>query len=303
MTAVLPFNYMPQTNAAGTFNILSGGYVQGVAIDEPAVRFQLAGGVLANSETLPMWPGVLISETTGPNTGTNPPDYTQGGLITRATTISSTGAAGAATGISVANQAYGMAISPQSNVPLAGSGMQVNFFRFGSLARIPVAVSTALASLEGGAISQQVSWDFVNQQLIPYQAAYASASVQSATYTSATGVLAVTFASAPAGSSPTVGATFSISGMTTSAGSAASVNGDFALVSSGSAGAVLNFNVGSGLGTITINSATGTLAAGGGALPCKVLEVLIGNSMTVSYASSTGYATWNYTGNLALILI
>lgn len=302
MSVNLAFNYMQQTVAGGLFNTTSSGGWQGMFVDDPAIRYQLAGGVLGSSETLPMWGGVGISQTTVPNTGTNPPDSTQGGIITRATVISSTGAAGALTGFSVFNQAYGMAITPQSPVPLAASGMQVNFFRLGSNARIYVAASPALSADEGNPVSQQVSWDFVGQQLIPYQAAYTSASVQSATYTSATGVLAVTFASAPAGATPTVGATFSISGMTTSAGSAALVNGDFPLVSSGSAGAVLNFNIGSGLGTITINSSTGTLAAGGGALPVNLLE-FVSNSPTVVYSAATGFATWNYSGTVALIEI
>ena len=303
MVASIQFNYLAQTTAAGTFVAQSVGYVQGVFLDDPAIRYQMAGGVLAQTETLPMWGGVAISETVIPNTGTNPPDASQGGLISRATTISTTGATGAITGFSVFNQAYGMTITPQSTVPLAASGMQVNFFRLGSNARIVVACSSALASLEGSPITQQVSWDFVNQQLIPYQAAYNSASVQSATYTSSTGILAVTFASAPAGTSPTVGAYFSISGFTTSAGSASNVNGDFPLVSSSGSGTVLNLQAVAGLGTITITSATGTLAAGGGALPCKVIEILVGNSMAVSYSTSTGYATWNYSGNVAVIQI
>ena len=300
MTASIPFNYMTTTNGAGAFNTVSTGYVQGFFLDDPATRNELASGVLSTSETIPMWGGVAINETVTPNTGTNPPDGTQGGIISRATNVTAN-ASGSVTGFSVFNQAYGMAITAQSPVPLAASGMQVNFFRLGSGARIVVAASSALTS--GGTINAQVSWDFVNQQLIPYQAAYTSASVQSATYTSGTGVLAVTFASAPAGASPTVGAYFSISGMTTSAGNASLVNGDFALVSSGSAGAVLNFNIGAGLGTITINSGTGTLAAGGGALNVKVLELLTTNAMTVVYNATTGFTTWNYNGSVAVILI
>jgi hypothetical protein len=97
--------------------------------------------------------------------------------------------------------------------------------------------------------------------------AYASASVLSATYTSATGILSMTFATAPLGSSPPASAidTFvTTSGFTTSAGSASNVNGLFPILSTASAGTVLNVLAASGLGTITINSGTGTLAAGGG---------------------------------------
>src|SRR6516164_9655521 len=119
MTATLNANYMPTTTAVGTFNVTSVGYVQGEFIDDPAIRYQLAGGVLSQSETLPMWGGVGINETTTPNTGANPPDGTQGGIISRATSVTA-GAAGQLTGFSVFNQAYGMVITAQSPVPLAG---------------------------------------------------------------------------------------------------------------------------------------------------------------------------------------
>ena len=51
----LSINPMQTTNALGGFSISSTGYVQGEAIDEPAVRYQLAGGVIATSETLPLF--------------------------------------------------------------------------------------------------------------------------------------------------------------------------------------------------------------------------------------------------------
>ena len=303
MVANLAFNYMSQTNGAGAFNVSSVGYVQGLAIEDPVSRYSLAGGVLSQSETLPMWGGVGINEVTLPNTGTNAPDSTQGGVISRATNISTTGAAASLTGFSAFNQAYGMAITPQSPVPLAGSGMQVNFYRLGSGVRIPVAAASTLA-LSGNPVTQQVSWDFVNQQLIPYVAAYASASVQSAIYTSSTGVIALTFATAPLGAgigSSANGVYLSISGL---AGTGVTpLNGDWPITGTASSGTVVSVQGPAGLGALTITGSTGTLAAGGGALPVKVLELLTGNSLVVSYSSTTGYATWNYTGSVAVILI
>jgi hypothetical protein len=130
--------------------------------------------------------------------------------------------------------------------------------------------------------------------------------VQSATYTSATGILSLTFASAPFGAgigSTANGVYISISGLTTSAGSASVVNGNFPITSTGTSGTVINVQAAVGQGTITINGATGTLAAGGGALPCKLLEVLSTNCMTVTYNSTTGVATWNYNGAIAVIII
>ena len=35
----------------------------------------------------------------------------------------------------------------------------------------------------------------------------------------------------------------------------------------------------------------------------RVLDVLVGNSMTVNYNSVTGFATWNRSGTIAIILI
>jgi hypothetical protein len=302
MTASIPFNYMQQTVAAGTFNILSTGYIQGMFLDDPTIRYQLAGGVLASTETLPMWGGVGLSETSLPNGGSNPPDGTQGGLISRATAISGSGAAGALTGFSVFNQAYGMVITPQSPVPQAASGMQVEFFRLGSNARIVVAASTALSAVSGNPITQQVSWDFVNQQLIPYIPAYSQATATAVAYNSSTGVLALTFASAPFGASyNSPGAVVSISGTVGTGSGVSQLNGTFAVISTASSGTVVNLQAPTGL---TASGLSGSvLAAGGGALPVKVLEYLSNNCMTVVYNAATGYTTWYVNGSAAVIQI
>ena len=42
---------------------------------------------------------------------------------------------------------------------------------------------------------------------------------------------------------------------------------------------------------------------GGGILPVRVLEVQVGNSMTVNYDPVTGFATWNRSGSCAVIQI
>lgn len=306
MSAIINNNYMNTTNAQGTFNISSTGFVQGMFMDDPATRNELAGGVLATTETLPMWGGVGINETINPNGTGLVPAGNLGGFITRATNVTA-GAVGELTGFSVFNQAYGMVISAGNPVPLAGSGMQVMFFRLHSNARVIVAAAPAIVALETSSVGTQVSWDYVNQQLIPFVAAYATANVQSATYTSSTGILALTFAAAPLGAG--IGATangvyLSISGLTTSAGSASVVNGDFPIVSTASAGTVINLQVATGQGTITINGATGVLAAGGGALPgVKLIQVEANNSMTVNYNAATGITSWNYTGTVAVILL
>lgn len=282
-----------QTNFPGTFSVQSDGYIAGLFMDDPAVRFALAGGVLGPSETLPMWGGVAIEEEI-PNPANTAVEL--GGIIIRATTNA------LITGFSVFNQNASAIVTPQSGVPLVTNGMGVNFFRLGSGARIAVKCDPTLAAaLLGDPITQAVSWDFANQQLIENQPAYDAASVQSATYTSSTGIIQLTFASAPAGASPTNGAFFSVSGL--AGAGVAPLNGDWQLVSSGSAGAVLSLQGPVGLGTLTITSSTGTLAAGGGTLACKVLNIQAGNSKTVSYNPATGFANWNTADTCALIQI
>jgi carbon monoxide dehydrogenase subunit G len=170
-----------------------------------------------------------------------------------------------------------------------------------------VAAASSLTSLEGGSISQQVSWDYVNQQLIPYIAAYAAVTaggISAGTYTSSTGILSLTFSVAPFGAS--IGSTangvyINIAGITQTG--TAVVNGSFPITSTGTSGTVINVQTAAGAGASTLTVTGATLAAGGGALPVKVEELLVGNSMTVSYNSTTNNATWNYTGTVAIIVI
>jgi hypothetical protein len=129
---MISINPVITTNAAGTFSVTLDGLMQGMAMDDPAVRYQLTGGQLAPTETLPMFGGVPIAEFIPP-TG-NLWDPSLQNSIARAT------AALAPSGISVFNQNHAMINSPQSNVPQADIGMLVNFYRFGSRARIAMAM-------------------------------------------------------------------------------------------------------------------------------------------------------------------
>lgn len=148
-----------QTNFPGTFSVESGGYIQGVYLDDPAVRYALSGGTLKSTETLPMWGGVGLSEDI-PNPANQATAL--GGIILRATSQANL------TGFSVFNQNGSAIVTPQSGVPLVAAGMNVNFFRLGSGARIAVKCDPALVSLEGGLITPQVSWDYTNQELVAY---------------------------------------------------------------------------------------------------------------------------------------
>jgi hypothetical protein len=300
MTASVPGTYLPTTAFAGTFLAQSIGYVQGFLIQDPVSRYFIMGGVLANTETLPMWGGVGVSAATSPVTGTNPPDPSLGQLITRASQIAT--GTGSLDGFSVFDQAYGMSITAASPVPLTPSYGQVNWVPLGTDARLCVAVSSNFASFEGNPINQQVSWDFVNQQLINYVPAYAAQNFTSATYTSATGVIAITFGTAPFGASAGDlydGTIVTVSGM--SGAGNAPLNGSWPVKTTGTSGTVVSLSGPTGLGVITITG--GALLAGGGLLPVKVLEIIPSNCITVSYNSTTNIATWSYNNPLALIMI
>lgn len=159
MVANVSFNPQLTTNAAGTFNKQSEGYIVGTALNDPAVRNELAGGVLSTNETIPMWGGVGIFEDIPAQAS---PGDSLGPLVGRAADNAHL------TGFAVFDQNNASINFPQSPVPVSNSGMLVNFYRFGSGARLALEIDPALVTLEGGLITQQVSWDFANQKVIAF---------------------------------------------------------------------------------------------------------------------------------------
>lgn len=279
----ITINPMKTTNAAGSFNISSTGFIQGNAMADPATRFALRGGVLAADETLPMWGGVGIYEyVPGSPSAAN----ALGGNVGRALLLTGPKAL---TGFSVFDQNHSMVNSPQSPVPLSAVGMGVNLYALGSNARIAVACDPVLIDLDGGLITQQVSWDFSLQRLIPYAASYPANVITAATWSAGIVTLTTTTAHTVA-----VGDDFTIAGMTPDG-----YNGTFT-ATAGTAGSTLKYALAADPGSETV---LGTLVAGGGALPCKILNVQAGNSMTVVFDPATGFATWNRSGSAALIQI
>ena len=254
MVASIPaFSPYVTVNAAGSFNTTSNGLWQGMPLDDPTVRNLLAGGILATTETLPMYGGVAISEAI-PGTVTTGPAASLGGIITRATSITTTAANGL-TGFSVFSQNYAAVNSPQSPVPLTSSGGLVNFYRLGSGARIPVACDPNLVNIEGDIISTTVSWDWQNQVLVPYatntitSGTYpdsGSVPTVTGTYTSATGAVSLTISAAHG---LLAGDTFTLAGMT-GTNAATYLDGTFT-ATTGTASTTLNFTVATGL-TLTI---------------------------------------------------
>jgi hypothetical protein len=274
MVATITFNPVLTSTAAGSFNVESAGFIQGCALDDPAIRNRLSGGILASTETLPM------SGTLGP-------------VIARATNVTAN-AAGTLNGFTVFDQNWSAINSPQSPVPLCGTGMTVNFYRLGSGIRIPVATDPALVSLIGGTETQQVSWDFNLQRLVKGVAAYPANVITALTRALVAGVYQAT-ATTTTAHGVQVGDSFTVSGETPAA-----YNGDWIAVA-GTTGSTLVWNmtaVDPGPSTVQ-----GTLVAGGGFLPCSVLEFQIGNSMTVVLDPVTNFATWNRSGSVAIILI
>lgn len=153
----IAFNPFATTVAAGLFLTQAQGLVAGTFFDDPAIRYELAGGVLAASETLPMWGGVGIGEYV-PTAGFDP----RGSQIKRAADQAHL------TGFSVFNQNGAAISSPQSPVPQTTVNGQVNFFRLGSGAKLALAIDPALVTDDGGLITAQVSWDFTNQRIVAY---------------------------------------------------------------------------------------------------------------------------------------
>lgn len=299
MVANMTFNPYVQSNAVGSFNISATGYVQGTAMDDPSTRYRLRGGILNTTEVLPMWGGVGIYQyVPGPVTGTPPtnPSFTLGGNVGRATAL--TGAK-ALTGFSVFDQAYGMVQTPQSPVPLAGSGSSVNFYPLGSLARVAVKCDPSLISLEGGLITAQVSWDFVSQELVPYAPAYNAVTITGAVWANTAGGQTTFAVGTDLTSTLVAGDDIDVSGVVSTGGTGVGFNGFFTVVSvPDSTHVVVSQPAASSPGTY---SSGGTIAAGGGALPVKILYVSPTGNMCVNYDATTGYATWDRNGAAALI--
>ena len=288
MVANVPYSPFATTNSPGSFNVDSTGLVIGMAYDDPTSRNWLAGGVLATSETLPMWGGVAISEAVPGLAGG--PVIPLGPFVTRAASLTST--TNPLDGFSVYGQAHHMIASPSSQAPVSVGGQGVHFYRMGTRARIAVTCSASLASLRGQSILNQVSWDFVNQQLIPAVAAYNANAITAASWASTNGGQASYTTTSAHG--VTVGQYVTITGMTPAA-----YNGTF-LTIAGTTGSTLVVAMPTNPGTAT---AFGSLAAGGGLLPVRLLDINVGNSIGPVYNAATGACTYNFQANAAVIEI
>lgn len=156
------------SQASGFFNSSTTGAIAGLTLADPANRYRLSNGYVDQSETLPMWGGVAISERTGQlpgmsatvNAGQSPNNGRMGNALKRAT--SSTDMAGFA----VFDHSNHMVITPSSQAPQSFPGMSIGFVRFGSNMRMPVAADPALLPQVGQQSNGSFGWDFDKQRLI-----------------------------------------------------------------------------------------------------------------------------------------
>jgi hypothetical protein len=301
MANSVSFNPMLTTTNIGGFSVQSNGLVQGVAMDDPAVRYALAGGVLATNETLPMWGGVGIYANTpalGSTSTSVGPEL--GPVVGRATTVTAN-ASKQLLGFSTFNQATAWINWPQSNVPIAAGGMTVPYFPLGSGARIAVQCDPSLAaSLVGNSIGQLVYWDFNAQVLVA--SASSSYSVTSLTWSAINGgqVAVVTSAATPVAG---VGDSFTLAGATNTGNGAVSAINTGHQVNTWTDSQHFTFLL---PGDSTVWGTLGgtiTLVYSEGALPVKVLRVQSGNSKVVVYDPVNNVCNWNNSGSAALIQI
>jgi hypothetical protein len=283
----IAFNPMQTLNAGGQFRLLSDGYVQGATMDDPAARYSLSGGFLAPSETLPMWGGVGIYEDTSGGLQVNGAD-SLGQAVGRAASLATM------VGFSVFNQNHAWIQVPGSPVPLAGSNQTVSFHRFGSGARLAVAMDPALVTLQGGLVTQAASWDFTNQMLVPYAPVEAVETITGITWANTNGGTATATTSAAHG--------YAVGDDVTLVGTIPTIYSGQSKILTVPSGTTFTFAVPA---TTNPGNATtpGTIAGGGGLLPVKIINVNIGGSKTVLYNPLTNITAWNPNGSAALILL
>ena len=284
--ANLSLNPMATTNAAGSFGVQSDGFIQGVALDDPANRFNLASGTVSATETKPLWGGLPIAELL-PGVKSSP----RGSTIRRAVSLAEL------EGFTVFNQAHNGLTTPQSPVPLYASGMSVSFYRLGSNMRVPLKASAQVVALgtAGASVKTALAWDFVNDRVTTAAAAAFAGSDIATTATYSNGVATATTASAHG---LTAGQYVKISGVAPTA-----YNGTVVVLTVPTATTFTYAPVSAPGGSATTQGNIGAVAQADITLPVKILSIENGNSKTVSYDSTTGFLTWKNDDACALVLL
>lgn len=142
MTATISFNPYTTLSPSNTFLLETQGYVEGLPYDDTVARLWLMEGMLASTETLPMWGGQPVGEQINvAGSGADALGPTLVRAISQATV----------TGFSTFMQMMHMVITPGGTVPLAGSNNSVGFFRLGTNQRLAVQLDPALVTTVTGA--------------------------------------------------------------------------------------------------------------------------------------------------------
>lgn len=154
----ITLNPLPTTGATGSFGFSTLGYTAGTLWPNAAARNFLRNGFIASSVSGLVYGGVGITTTT--QAAASP---MLGPTLTIAT------AAANLTGFAVWDQSAAGVQTPQSPVPLFSPGMSISFVEFGMGQCIALPMSAAnAANLLGVADNTQLTWDFTNQVLLPF---------------------------------------------------------------------------------------------------------------------------------------
>jgi hypothetical protein len=284
---------MQTTAATGMFNGPSSkGYIVGQAQPDPATRYALRGGIVDMGETLPMYGGCGVFANVPVRSLSVPLPS-----IGRATSIA--GGAKNLIGFAVSDQSYNLVIDPGNQVPAAGSSQTIGWYPLGCRARLAVACDPSLIALAGSLLNQPVSWDFTNQELIPFTAAHAAAAISNAVWNNTAGGQVVFTVGTDLSATVTPGTAISVTGVINTGGlNASAFNGTWDVVSSTGTTITVMAPAAASIGTYTSG---GNVAAGGGALPVTVLDILPTGNMVPVYSAVTGNLSWNYSGAAALI--
>lgn len=283
-------NPMAVTNAAGLFQLQSGGYVQGFMEPDPAHRFDLMQGILAASQPN-MIPGAAIKLAIP---SVNPQ---LGGNISYAATAATIQA------FSIGNQAYNGIITPTAPVPVQSEKMSVQYAMLGSGARVCLGISAGLAATLTASgtesITTQVSWDFQNQQLVPYAPAYTDVTITGAVWANTAGGRTTYTVSTDLTTVLNAGDVINVTGVLSTGATTDGYNGTFVVVSVTSTTIVVTAARAASPGTY---SSGGTVLAGGGAISVTFLAINAGNSQQI-YLDDEDVYQWNPSGNCALVQI
>lgn len=142
MSGTISVNPYATTSPYPNFQLATQGGVQGLPFDDTVARLWLKEGLLASTETLPMWGGVPVNIGIN-NSGAGPAGT--GAPVARATSAATTN------GWSTFYQMAHMVIVPGNSVPLIGVNASVGYFLNGTNIQLWVQVDPDLVAAAAGA--------------------------------------------------------------------------------------------------------------------------------------------------------